>query len=625
MVLMKRYANLLLRAKTESLIRPAVAKPTSFFRYYRSKCRPRISLFANPQALKCQRNFSSTTVTAHINETPDEAGVSAQISLEALKNIPVEDAARNFFNHCSLRNDIFDPHSELVTILEGLYDNPQTSERFVKTLQEMSEHCAPTYLEENTDDNLRVSKHIRPAKTHYDLVLKSWLSFNPPSVKRAQALLDYMEDNANIPYDTESCNQILEAWANKGNAERTQNFFDRMLRKRIQVDMFSFLCIFRAWSNSKSPLAVNRVETILSRMEYTTGMKPNAECYLRIIECWAKCKKKGSEARIEKLIDLLNRELSKDPDNNAANTIQQEATHNLLQVYHKIGNAHRAEEILLGFANNVDCPVPTIGMCLSVLSTWSKSASSRRAHRAEKLLRLMENDQRLPRPDTACYTAVLNCIASSKKPGSAKRAEALLRRMDENEVTKANMVSFTCVLIAWARSEDLDAPVQAERIYQEILDRGMEPDRYVFGGLIAAWGRSSDQDAIRKVEEYFHTIKRLENSKPTVVEYTAVIQAYANYVSKNINKSRDSVERAEALLSEMLNSEDPNLRPNILSYVAILKTIAAALRIPGRGERAERVVQKMVSNDVEITPYIMNLLSRCNGRSPAQKTDPDGG
>jgi len=388
--------------------------------------------------------------------------------------------------------------------------------------------------------------------------------------------------------------------------------------------LVSFLHLFRAWSKSKSPLAVNQVETILSRMENTTGIKPNAESYLRVIECWAKCKKKGSETRIEQLIGLLNQQLSKDLHYNA-HAIRQEATLNLLQVYHKIGNAHRAEEILLEFANdfqtNVERPPPTMDMCLSVLSTWSKSASSRRAHRAEKLLRLMENDAGLPRPDTSCYTAVLNCIASSKKQGSAKKAEALLRQMDENAETKSNMVSLTCVLIAWARSEELDAPIQAERIFQEILDRGMQPDRYVFGGLITAWGRSSDEDAIRKAEDYFQMIKGLEKSKPTVVEYTVVIQAYANYVSKNVDKSRESVERAEALLAEMLNSKDASLRPNILSYAAVLKTIAAALRIPGRGERAERVLQKMVSNKVEITPYIMNLVNRCNGRSLPQKQD----
>jgi hypothetical protein len=454
------------------------------------------------------------------------------------------------------------------------------------------------------------------------MVLEAWLNFAPPSVKRAQALLDYMETNAGMQYETESCNRVLEAWARKGNAERTQKLFDEIIRRRNLVDVVSFSHVLRAWSNSKSPLAVYQAEENLNLMESSVN-KPNAECYLRVIECWTKSKRKGAEARIETLIGLLNQRLVNDPDhgkNSTNEVIRQEAVLNLLHVYHNIGNAHRAEEILLEFAKDFETsvgrPPPTIGMCISVLSTWSKSKSSRRDTRAEKLLYLMKNNPAFPEPDTACYTAVINCVASSNKPGSARKAEALLRRMDRKDETQSNLVSLTCVLIAWARSEDSDAPLKAERIFQEILDRGMQPDRYVFAGLITAWGRSNSEDSMLKVEDYFQRLKNLENSTPTVVEYTAVIQAYANYVSRNIDKSRESVQRAEALLTEMLDSEDTQLRPNILTYAAVLKTIAAARRIPDRGERAKSVLRKMLSDKVDVPPYITNLVNRCNSRSP---------
>lgn len=579
--------------------------------------------------------MSSTTetnsiVTSSYEKENSEAKVLTRMDLQQLmKKIPVEDVARMFFDNCNPKHKDFDPNLELIAILEALHDNPQTSERFIKTLQEMVNNNAKTGFDKN--DNNRKEPHdqgesFRLLNEHYQLVLRAWLSFAPPSAKRAQSLLDYMEENASIQYDTESCNLVLEAWAKKGNAERAQKFFEEMIRKRTPVDLVSFSHVLRSWSMSKSPLAVNRVEANLKRMETTTSFKPDAECYLRVIECWAKSNRKGSEARIETVIGILNQRLADDADHgmrdNAAEILQT-ATMNLLQVYHKIGNAHRAEEILLEFAKqhetNTECPRPTIEMCLSVLSTWSKSASSRRAARAEKLLRLMENNAAFPTLDTACYTAVLNCIAGSKKQGSAQKAEALLRRMDEKTETKANLVSLTCVLIAWARSEDVDAPMKAENIFQEILDRDMLPDRYVYAGLITAWGRSKDPDAIHKVEEYFRRLRCSKNSKPTVVEYTAVIQAYANYVSWNIDKSRELVDRAESLLTEMLNSEDRNLRPNILSYAAVLKTIAEARRIPDRGGRASKVLQKMSSDKVDIPPFILNLVDRCNSGIPAQK------
>ena len=544
-----------------------------------------------------------------------------------LKKGSIEDAAR-FFGHLIISEDILDPHTELIAILRSLNDNPQTSERFLKSLQELANSSVNfNFLHDDYNKGKHEQNEIfRPNRHHYHSVLKAWLSFDPPSAKRAQALLDYMEDNSGIRYDTELCNCVLKAWAEKGNAERTQDFFNKMIRKRIPLDFVSYLCVFKAWSRSKSPLAVSRVEELLLHMTNSNTLNPNEQCYLYAIECWARSKRKGSEARIETLFGLLGQHLADKTDhsdNNICGKIRQKAGLSLLEAYHNIGNAHRAEEILLKFVEdsqtNVECPPPTIGMCISVLSTWSKSQSSRRAYRAEKLLNLMENSTSFPQPDTACYTAVLKCIASSRKQGSAERAEALLRRMDETKETQSNMVSLTCVLTAWARAEVSHAPMNAERIFYEILDRGMQPDRYVFAGLITAWGRSNDQNAIDKVEEYFKCLKDSENIKPTVVEYTAVIQAYANYVSRNIDKSRESVHRTDALLSEMLNSKDRNLKPNIRTYTAVLKTIAAARRIPNRSERAEKIFRTMRFNKVEISPYILNIMKKCNNRISVNK------
>ena len=581
------------------------------------------------------RQFSSTsskTITATAVESydthsdDDDDKLLVQIIERKLKDSTVEDAALIFFNHCNQKDKNFNPHFELTGILEILHDNPQASEGFIKAFQELANNATTTkFGEDNNEEDRNRNDNLRPERDHYRMVLNAWHNFQPPSAKRAQTLLDYMKDSAGIDYETESCNLVLEIWAKKENAERAQNFFDKMIRKRIPVDLVSFSHVLKSWSKSKSPLAAKRAEAMLLNMETFTNLKPSAECYLRVIECWNKSKRKGAESRIETLIELLKRRLTNDTDHcNDDNdvAILQTALWNVLQAYHKIGNAHRAEEILLDFVDDYQTNgtyPPTIEMCLSVLTTWSKSPSSRRAARAEKLLHLMEKNTAYPQPDTSCYTAVLNCIASSKKQGSAKRAEALLLRMDRKKETKSNLMSLTCVLIAWARSDNLDAPIQAERIFQEMLNRGMQPDRFVFAGLITAWGRSDNEDSIIKVEDYFQRVKGSQNSKPTVVEYTAVIQAYANYVSRNIDKSRESVQKAEALLDEMLASEDRNLRPNTLSYAAVLKTIAAARRIPDRGEHADSVLQKMYSEQVEITPYIMNLVNKCYNRKPTKK------
>lgn len=613
-----------------------------------------------------ERRSSFSTATVEVTKSNSTATITATTTVEPLSVIPPElegdndndnilnivhiiqqklkensaDIVAQFFSdhYCNNNND--NPHLGLMVILDNLHDNPQQSEGFLKAIQKLANE---------EKHNAETTIIIRPVIDHYRKVIYAWHDFNPPSAKRTQALLDYMEQYAGINYNTGTCNLVLKTWAKKENAEGAFAFFELIIRKKIPLNLDSYSHVLLAWSKSKSPLAAKRADDILLHMERFTNFEPNSECILRVIECWGKSKRNGAEIRVENLFTTLKQQLTKQLiENDKTSSLSdnhncddgdiknlQTALWNVLQAYQKVGNAHRSEEILLDFVYNYQTKnktfPPMTEMFLSVLMTWNKSSSTNRATRSEKLLRMMENKNAVfPPPNIACYTAVLNCIAGSKKPDAAKRAEALLHCMDKNnEETKPNLLSFTCVLIAWSRSNDLDAYIQAERIFQDIQDRGMRPDRYVFAGLIASWGRSNSEDSIIKVENYLQRIKSLAEEesilsskndnektsssfKPTVAEYTAVIQAYTNYVSRNIDKSRESVKRVESLLDEMLKSEDKSLKPNTLTYAAVLKCIAAARRIPDRGTHADTVLQKMYSEQVEITPYIINIVKRCH-------------
>lgn len=575
--------------------------------------------------------------------------------LARLKNGSVEDAANVFMDYCnnkknfhsSISDDIgcLDPASELLTaVLNALCKSPQQSEAFIKAIQESTNFSDNNHDDNNNNSNNRdtnIGEHavFRPNHSHYVMVLQGWHDFDPPSAKRAQALLQYM-DKHGLSYCIDTCNLVLKTWARKENAEGAQALLDQILaNKRFKVNQESFRHVLAAWSRSKSARATMQADTMLSLME-TLRIEPCPECLYVVIECWAKSKKIGAETRIEFLVTWMKRLLKSrntikrlyvqegNDDNLSDASVVQGAMLRVLQAYQKIGNAHRAEEILLEYVEeyrNNEVPPPTRDMCLSVLSCWSKSKSTRRGYRAEKLLLLMEGNDAFPKPDMSCYIATLHCLATSKKSDSAKRAEALLKRSELAQGVEPNLTAFTCVLVAWARSDNPLAHNDAERIYREIENRGMEPDRFVLAGLITAWGRSNVEDSIIKVEEYFQRMKNSVHEpatngnnrlKPTVVEYTATIQAYANYVSRNLAKSRMSVERVETLLDEMLDSHDKSLRPTFMTYVAVLKTIAAARRIPDRGDRAERVLRIMSAEGVEVTPYILGLVNKCNVREP---------
>lgn len=461
----------------------------------------------------------------------------------------------------------------------------------------------------------------------------------------------------------------------------------------------------------KSVLHIDTLLDEMKQQQQEQGQRIPIECYIIAMECWVKSGRKNSIQRLENLysniITSLDEEDGIDDDggekNDEAKLRVQQLQHAallVLQGYNKISNAHGAEEFLFQFVeqyssshmeDDVDDDVddsdgnrthsiitsggikPTIAMCLSVLMTWSKSKSSNRGPRCEKLLSIMNKNESLPNPNMSCYNAVLHCLSTSNKENAPHRAELVLRLMegaidnnnnndddefpddgdvdddDDETYIQPNRLSYTCVMNAWARSKNENAPDHVERLVQEMKERNIDIDRRIYNILIVTWGRSSQRpESIQKVEEYFHTLQRIyrttkdESIKPTVVEYTAVIQAWCNYVSSHVEQSREATSRVESLLDEMIQSENDNndedgsnddenaninttrnkdpsssssfniLKPNLMTFSAVLGTIAASRRIPYRRQKhANKVLQIMKRQGTEITPHIEALVRKC--------------
>jgi hypothetical protein len=401
---------------------------------------------------------------------------------------------------------------------------------------------------------------------------------------------------------------------------------------------------------SKPSLGPQQIDIVLERLE-SQRIQPSFECYYWAIECLCRTKRKGSEELIDELFQKLRQS-----NQNVANTTErreqlQTAMMHTLRAYHHVSNAHRAEELLLQVAEDVeDQSFVTMEMCRLVLSTWSRSDSSRRASRAETFLSIMDKDEALPDPDIACYTLVLNNWASSNKENAPRRAELLLRSMelDENKNIHPNMMSYTCVLNAWARSQHMDAPSHAERLFREMREtKGWAPDRVVYTAMISTWGRAKVPESILKAEEYFQELKDIEKEqcerhdiergtsqeltpRATVVEYSALIQAWANYVDNNVGESRRTVVRVEELLDELMEKYfDANfrgvpdaemLRPNRMTFASVFRAINSARRIPNRGDRADAVFQKMHQVKLEPNAHILGLIEKCKRSGSSTST-----
>lgn len=434
----------------------------------------------------------------------------------------------------------------------------------------------------------------------------------------------------------------------RGNPSQNLSFLDRRFTTAASSSMTDEIASqLKDSFESKSPNSPMLADSLINELN-VRRIPLDADVLYWAIQCWSRTKRKDAAERIEKLYqnywDCTVGSISSSSgvgDATELTASQEEKVQTallcLLQAYHNISNAHRAEELLLNLAEDYDTHErvrPSLEMCKTVLSTWTRSASSNRGNRAQKLLSLMEKDATLPDPDITCYTFVLSCWASSNKDDAPHRAELFLRRMEINDPpTQPNIMSYTCLLTAWSRSNADNAPKEAECLLEEIRDK-FAPDRRVYTAMISVWGRSRQQDGIEQAERYLQELIDLQEQnsqtneshdtdipKATVVEYTALIQSWANHVSDHPANYRRAMGRVEELFQLLLDSDDEDLRPNRMTFAAVLRAIGAAQRVPDRYARATAVLRTMEEMNMDPTNYILNLHQKCAKGGPSSRSE----
>eukprot|EP00978_Attheya_sp_CCMP212_P020365 scaffold58223_cov34-Attheya_sp.AAC.1 len=169
-------------------------------------------------------------------------------------------------------------------------------------------------------------------------------------------------------------------------------------------------------------------------------------------------------------------------------------------------------------------PSPNIVSFNTVLHAWCRAGSSTKnarrssanegsnlsaraaAERADAILQLvhdMGNDESgnynddltTVYPDHVSYHLVLNAwarAASQHPDHSIERASSLLHEMTQRSQHQAhqpqpNLMTFNLVLDVIVKSRLPTAPARAEAIFQQIKEKGWQPDRFTHAGLISAY------------------------------------------------------------------------------------------------------------------------------------------
>jgi len=340
------------------------------------------------------------------------------------------------------------------------------------------------------------SKHdpkLKPTAVHYSALLGAWgrQKDDQDAVNRILSIFLEME-KAQMELDPQSYVAVLSALGRTRSvdgATQAQELLDRLEnassttneddnRSAVQLNRHHYVSVMYAWANAPTPLAYDKCEAILERLEEmyrrygSSNMLPNSFAYRALI------------------VALSNASPPVGEDGNAKT------------------RAFLAEEILdrvedsaaAGMSEPPDCRLFT-----AVMTMHEKSGDPNAVQHIERVLDRMkeayEAGNAAAKPDAWALTTMLNAYGASNVPDKATFAYGMLRQMcDAYEQGDLDMRpsarAFKGVLQACAFTSTDDEDVKDEVVRIALaamneLDDGPfgKPDQYAYRRLLQVVGR----------------------------------------------------------------------------------------------------------------------------------------
>jgi len=148
--------------------------------------------------------------------------------------------------------------------------------------------------------------------------------------------------------------------------------------------------------------------------------------------------------------------------------------------------------------------------------------------------------------------AVLNAWSKTATQMGAETAHKILSRLKlEEECTNKQLVTmkhYGTVVEGYSKAKN---PRAAEQVLGEMREA---PDRRMLNSIVRAWAWQEE------VEQAMRVFQQIPS--PTTKEYNSLLWAHAKC---------GNAREAEALLREMVNSENENVHPNMMSYNSVLE------------------------------------------------------
>ena len=483
------------------------------------------------------------------------------------------------------KNDRFRPTAKLYTSILNAwaFSRQPNSARMAESILEKMSHLQ------------RLGYSLELRTIHYNLVINALAkSGEPGAAARAQQIIDHMmrestvepsSPGAGVAPDSRSFNTCLHAYANSdepngaAKAEALLNRMEDLHQKGLTTfppNRISYNNVITAWSRSGAKGAAQRAEAILNHMQRISEMdesretSPNEISFNGVMAAWGFSKEKGAAARCQSLLAHMSKLCREGNKEVCPDTVSFSTTIHALAVSGEKNAAESAMALLesMGrlYKEGTKRVKPNTVCYTAVLNAISKSRDPDKATKAEKLLhrmeRLYQEGNASVKPNLFTYSTVIDCYAKSPEKGTAKKARELLnkmlRRAQGGEPELAPSInSYTAVLDAYTREGLLE---DAERLLQDMEERGPKPTRVTYNVLITAHGRSGHPLAGVKAEEY---LDRMKDKKGIYaadrISYSSCLDAYTK---SNAPDAYDNARRLFDSMLELDSSGVPNINPN---------------------------------------------------------------
>jgi pentatricopeptide repeat protein len=348
--------------------------------------------------------------------------------------------------------------------------------------------------------------------------------------------------------------------------ERSLKVLDEMLESTyVKPDAVTFNTILSIWATVGTKDAAVKAQEVLQLM-VSLGVRPDVYTYTAVIQAWASVRESSDNSdgdtpsASRRALDVLEEMKDVDIEPNAVTyTI-------LMQALCRNNQPQAATALLQEVIDQASDEVrPDAVMFSALMDGWARwmkgnphdTPEQRKAAASEAVqavLDLLSQMKSLSHtwPDVApnerTYTSVLAALARSRHYSSGVRAERMLEDMVQRGITPST-VHWNAVLDAYAKSPRSDKVREARRVWTKMVSRAeVEPDLVTYHTLLSAAASTRSnvdddirQDCVRTGLETFALLQRDPTVSSTSLSFHYLFKIVGRFVPSGTDHRRSAV------------------------------------------------------------------------------------